>query len=113
MYCRNHMVQLHHDKDKFDALNCEVVVIGPEPMRKFRDYWIKNSLTFIGIPDPGHKILDLYGQEVKILKLGRMPAQVLIDKNGVVCFVYYGSSMKDIPENADIIKVIKEIEDKS
>ena len=97
------MTQLRHDKDKFDALDCKIVVVGPETIKKFRDFWIKKSFTFIGIPDPEHKVSDLYGQEVIILKLGRMPAQVLIDKNGVIRFVYYGSSMMDIPENADII----------
>jgi peroxiredoxin Q/BCP len=34
-----------------------------------RDY-----LPFIGLPDPGHRVLKLYGQEMKLFKLGRLPA---------------------------------------
>ena len=40
-------------------------------------------MPFTGIPDPKHKIADLYGQEVSITKLGRMPAQMVIDKQGI------------------------------
>ncbi|MGC9335845.1 MAG: hypothetical protein ACP5JJ_17000, partial [Anaerolineae bacterium] len=56
-----------------------------------------------GLPDPKHSVLKLYGQEVDLFKLGRMPAQVLIDKEGVARFVHYGHSMSDIPENKEIL----------
>jgi peroxiredoxin Q/BCP len=39
-----------------------------------------------------------------------MPAQVLIDKAGVARFVYYGHSMSDIPENAEILGLADEID---
>jgi peroxiredoxin Q/BCP len=35
-----------------------------------------------------------------------MPAQVLVDKQGVARFVHYGHSMSDIPENAEILELI-------
>jgi len=46
------------------------------------------------------------GQEVKIFKLGRMPAQMLIDKYGILKFVYYGTSMADIPDLGEIEKAL-------
>ena len=49
----------------------------------------------------------MYGQEVKPLKLGRMPAQVLVDKHGIVRYVHYGDSMADIPSNNDIMNLIE------
>jgi peroxiredoxin Q/BCP len=49
----------------------------------------------------------LYGQEVKLFKLGRLPAQMLIDKSGKVRFVHYGHSMSDIPPNEEILKLIE------
>lgn len=58
-----------------------------------------NNLSFYGIPDEKQTVLNLYGQEVNLFKLGRMPAQMLIDKNGILRYVHYGHSMKDIPEN--------------
>ena len=54
-------------------------------------------------------MLKLYGQEVNLFKLGRMPAQVLIDKAGVARFVHYGHSMSDIPENSEILALADEV----
>ena len=73
------MAQLRQDYQHFLKLDTEIVVIGPEGAEYFRKYWKKEDLPFIGLPDPKHKILKLYGQEVKLFKLGRMPAQMLID----------------------------------
>ena len=55
---------------------------GPKNAKAFADYFAKESLPFIGLPDPTASVLKLYGQEVNLFKLGRMPAQVLIDKAG-------------------------------
>ena len=65
-----------------------------EDAKKFRTYFSKNRLPFIGLPDPKHQVLKKYGQEVKLFKFGRMPAQLLIDKAGTVRFVHYGHSMR-------------------
>jgi peroxiredoxin Q/BCP len=54
-------------------------------------------------------VLRLYGQEVNLFKLGRMPAQVLIDKAGVARFVRYGHSMSDIPKSEEILSLGDEI----
>ena len=65
------------------------------------------DFPFIGLPDPEHIVQKLYGQEVKPLKLGRMPAQVLVDKHGIVRYAHYGNSMADIPSNKEIMNLIK------
>jgi peroxiredoxin len=101
------MAQLRQDYDKFVKLDTEIIVAGPEKAEAFRDYWAKENLPFIGLPDPEHLVLKLYGQEVKIFKLGRMPAQVLVNKSGTVRFVHYGHSMSDIPSNEEIIGLIE------
>jgi peroxiredoxin Q/BCP len=103
------MAQLRHDYLQFVDRDVEVVVAGPEDAGAFADYWQKESLPFIGLPDPKFSVLKLYGQEVNLFKLGRMPAQVLIDKAGVARFVHYGHSMKDIPENEEILALADEI----
>jgi peroxiredoxin Q/BCP len=61
------------------------------------------------LPDPTFSVLKLYGQEVNLFKLGRMPAQVLIDKAGVARFVHYGHGMSDIPKNAEVLALGDEI----
>jgi len=97
------MAQLRQDYDRLIAKGVEVVVVGPDRASAFRNFWQKNDLPFVGLPDPSHTVLKRYGQEVKIFKLGRMPAQVLIDKEGIARYVYYGNSMSDIPSTETIL----------
>jgi peroxiredoxin Q/BCP len=101
------MAQLRRDYDKFVALDTEILVAGSEDAEAFKNYWAKENLPFIGLPDPEHKVLKLYGQEVKLFKLGRLPAQMIIDKSGTVRFVHYGHSMRDIPENKELLDLIE------
>ena len=100
------MAQLRQNSDRLAKLDIEVLVVGPENPDEFRKYWEKESLPFTGLPNPDHSVMELYGQEIKIFKLGRMPAQMLIDKSGILKFVYYGNSMADIPELNEIEKAL-------
>ncbi len=52
-------------------------------------------------------IADLFGQEVKLLKFGRMPALMVIDQAGQIIYTHYGASMQDIPKNEEILDVIQ------
>jgi len=103
------MAQLRRDYEKFVERGAEVVVVGPEKPEKFASYWSRESLPFVGLPDPKHRVLKLFGQQVKIFKLGRMPAQVLVDKQGTARYVHYGHSMSDIPENQELLSLLDEI----
>ena len=60
----------------------------------------------IGVPDADVKLAHLYGQEWKIVKLGRMPALFVIDRKGALAFAQYGKSMSDIPENDEVLKAL-------
>jgi peroxiredoxin len=84
------MAQLRRDYQAFVDRNAAVVVVGPDTHQAFEDYFSKHALPFIGIPDPKHEVLKTYGQQVKLFKLGRMPAQALIDEAGMVRFIHYG-----------------------
>ena len=101
-----HMAQLRHDYDKFVAQEAEILVVGPDNQKAFQDYWAKNTLPFIGLPDPDHTVANLYGQQVKLLKLGRLPALMVIDKDGHIRYTHYGTSMQDIPRNVDILELL-------
>jgi peroxiredoxin len=103
------MAQLRQDHAEFIKRDTEVVVVGPEGAEAFANYWQKENLPFIGLPDPKRSVLKLYGQEVNLFKLGRMPAQVLIDKKGIARYVHYGRSMSDIPPNEELLALIDEI----
>jgi len=98
---------LHQEYQNFVRLNTEIVVIGSENADIFQKYWLKQELPFIGIPDPEHTIQQLYGQEVNPFKLGRLPAQMLVDLSGRLRYVHYGSSMADIPSCKEILDLLK------
>jgi peroxiredoxin len=103
------MAQLRLDYDKFVEQDTVVLVLGPEDEKAFANYWQKNDLPFVGLPDPTHSVLKKYGQEVNLFKFGRMPAQVTIDKQGVARFVHYGHDAADIPANAEILEVLQQL----
>jgi peroxiredoxin len=103
------MAQLRQDINRFAERDVAVVVIGPEGAKQFSAYFSKHNLPFIGLPDPKHQVLKKYGQEVKLFKFGRMPAQLLIDKEGIVRFVHYGHSMSDIPSNEELLSLVDEM----
>lgn len=104
------MMQLHQDYNEFVKKDTEIVVVGPEDKKKFKTYWEDNNVEFYGIPDKKHSVIKLYGQKVNLFKLGRMPAQMLIDKEGVLRYVHYGHDMTDIPENIEILQLIDTME---
>jgi hypothetical protein len=86
-----------------------VIVVGPENANSFKSYWRDNDLPFIGLPDPKASVLRRFGQEINLFKLGRMPAQVIVDKAGIARFVHYGHSMSDIPGNSELLELLDQI----
>lgn len=100
------MMQLHQDIEAFNKRDTILVTIGPENAEAFKKYWARNQFMYYGLPDEHHTVLKLYGQKVKLFKFGRMPAQMLIDKNGVLRFVHFGHDMQDIPSKEEILALI-------
>jgi peroxiredoxin Q/BCP len=103
------MAQLRRDHDDFVKRETAILVVGPESRHAFQAYWASHQLPFVGLPDPERRVLELYGQEVNIFKLGRMPAQVIIDKSGRIRFAHYGHSMSGIPANAGMLALLDQI----
>ena len=105
------MAQLRRDYDKFVGRDTAVLVLGPEDAEDFIDYFTEHDLPFIGLPDPEHSVLKLYGQQIKLFKFGRMPAQVLVDKAGIARYIHYGHDMHDIPKNREMLALIDSLND--
>lgn len=103
------MAQLRQDYQEFTAREAEVVIVGPENAKMFNYVWEKEAMPFVGIPDPEHVAADLYNQEVKLLKFGRMPALVVIDKQGQIRYRHYANAMSDIPPNSEILAVLDQL----
>lgn len=103
------MVQLHQDYAKFTAQGAEIVVVAPEDREGLRTFWQRLELPFVGLFDPLHAVADRYGQEVNMMKLGRMPALFVVDKLGRLRYQHYGKNMGDIPRNSEILKLLEEL----
>lgn len=103
------MAQLRQDFAEFEKRQTVILVAGPEDAEGFKAYWSQHNLPFIGLPDPKASVLKLYGQEVNLFKLGRMPAQVIVDRQGVARYAHYGHSMADIPENSELFAILDEL----
>ena len=103
------MAQLRQDYQEFLNREAEIIVVGPDSESAFKEYWQKEALPFIGLADPTHRVAKRYGQQVKLLKFGRMPAMMVIDKAGQVRYKHYGDAMSDIPPNPQILAILNEL----
>ena len=97
---------MRQDYEQFVARGAEVIAIAPEDQATLARYWEKKQLPFIGLADPDHTVASLYRQEVNLLKLGRMPALLIVDKEGRVRFQRYGNAMQDIVPNDEVLKLL-------
>jgi peroxiredoxin len=103
------MAQLRQDYDKFVGKNTEVIAVGPEDASAFANWWHEHQMPFIGIPDPEHKVAALYKQEFNLIKGGRLPALVVIDKDGKIRFSHFSETTGDIPTNEAVLAVLVDI----
>jgi peroxiredoxin len=103
------MAQLRQDYTQFTARDAEVVVVAPESGRVLTDYWKREGFPFVGLADPTHVVASRYGQQVRLLKFGRMPALMVVDKARQIRYKHYASSMSDIPANGEILAVLDEL----
>ncbi len=100
------MAQLRQSYQKYQERDAEIIAIGPEGPEEFTGWWHSHDMPFTGIPDPEHTVADMYGQQVNLLKLGRMPATLVIDKEGVIRHAHYGGSMKDVSGDEELLDVL-------
>lgn len=95
MHCRRHLVQVAEEYPKLVQLDTEVIAVGPNNREAFASFFAKHRIPYPGIPDPDEAILASFGQVKSLWRFGRLPAQFLIDKEGIIRFVEYGKSAWD------------------
>lgn len=100
------MAQLRQRYNAYAQRGAEIIVVGPEDRETFARHWRRERFPFVGVPDPEHEIANSYDQEVNLLKLGRMPTVIVIDRQGRIRFQHHGESMKDIPADGDILALL-------
>jgi peroxiredoxin Q/BCP len=97
---------LRRDYKEFTKRQAEVVVVNPADAEAVRAYWEREELPFVGLADPRHDAARLYGQRVSLLRLGRMPALAVVDREGRLRYRHFADNMADIPPNAELLAVL-------
>jgi len=97
---------LRDNYQEFLKRRVEVLILGPDGPYAFKRYWEEEKMPFPGCADIGSKVADRYLQEVNIFKFGRMPAEIIIDKTGIIRYLHYGESMSDIPQIQQLLEII-------
>lgn len=67
-------------------------------------------MPFPGLADPDHEVARRYQQPVRLLRLGRMPMQLVVDRGGIIRYRYEAGSMRDIPPNDELLEEIDRLE---
>ncbi len=98
---------------EFVKRNVEILAVGPDNLDSFQRYWQNENLPYVGLPDSDHRVAKLYKQEVNLFKLGRMPMNCIVDLEGRIRYVHYGSNMTDIPDNETFLNVIDKLNESS
>jgi peroxiredoxin Q/BCP len=93
----------------FVSRGAEILAIGTDKPDAFQSYWKKENIPYIGLSDPKANVPRLYRQEVNLFKLGRMPLNCVVDTEGNIRYMHYGSNMTDIPDNETFLSVIDQI----
>jgi peroxiredoxin len=104
---------MRNDYAEFQKRGAEILAIGPNTLPAFQEYWSKENIPYVGVPDPDHEVAVRYRQEVNLFKLGRMPLVCVVDKAGRIRYAHYGGSMSDIPDNRTLLDVIDQLNNSS
>ena len=108
-FCRWHAARLRRDLEKFEELDgylYPILVDNENNAKKMEQKYARKYPVFY---DESKKVAGMLKQEVRLIKLGRMPGLLVIDKQGIIQYAYYGKNMHDIPENEEILEVLKKI----
>jgi peroxiredoxin len=104
-------MQLRQDYHEFQQRDAEIVAIGPDKPERIAEHWSSNAIPFPGLADPDKDVLKDLGQEFRLLKFGRMPSVMILDRHGNLAYVHRGNSANDIPENRELFEVLDQLSD--
>ena len=108
-YAKAHSKNLGKDLEKFNELNTVIYAILPDNLEKAQLFESEFARGYPIYYDDKKKVNKILKQEIKPLKFGRMPALLILDKQGIIRYAYYSDSMDDIPKNKEIFAVIENL----
>ena len=98
-FCQAQVFRLGKEIDKLRELQTEIYAITADRFQNARRLELRYAKKFPIFFDRKHEVVRLLKQEVKIFKLGRLPAVLIVDVEGTIKWAYYGSDYRDIPSN--------------
>lgn len=90
-----------------DTILFPILVDNKENAAKMENKYAKNKFPIYY--DESNQVARKLQQESKWYKFGRMPGMLIVGKDGIVKYAYYSSSMSDIPKNAEVLEVLRQI----
>ncbi|MFX1298749.1 MAG: peroxiredoxin family protein [Promethearchaeota archaeon] len=111
-FCRAHLARVAKKENlkRFEQLDTEIFPITVdryENARRLEVRYVKEKFPIYF--DKNRYVVKLLHQEVKILLLGRLPAVLIVDKQNVIQYAYYGNSMQDIPTMKEIFSALEKL----
>ena len=107
-YCRAHVLRLGKKVEEFAKFDAEIIAILTDKVKnakKMEEKYAKGKIPIYY--DSEKKVGKMLKQEWAVTKLGRMPALLVVDKQGLVKYAYYSDSMKDIPTNQEVLEFLE------
>ncbi len=81
-----------------------VLVAKEHTGKEFDDRVIKGAYPLL--VDTNEQVANAYAQDIKLIKGGRMPGLLIIGTDQKIIYVHYGTSMKDIPTDEDVLRFL-------
>jgi len=102
------MAQLRHDYINFQALDTDILVMVPNGPKMIAGYINANASPYQILCDKGSKVAEEYFQVKKFFNLGT-PSVFLVNKQGIIIYAHYGSSLIKEPKNDEPLAILKEL----
>lgn len=96
IHCRNHMAQLRHDYEKFQALSTEVLVMVPNGPFMINQYLKANPVPYLILTDKRSKVAARYFQVKQFFAIGT-PTLFIVDQTGKISYAHYATSALEEP----------------
>jgi len=98
--------------DEFEKRGARVAVIMAESLPRMQEFLKTHDYPFPLLSDVRREVVKAYGVYVRMnfesVNISR-PAEVIVDKDKIVRYIYVGSIQTDFPKDEDIFAVLDDL----
>jgi peroxiredoxin len=109
LYSINWLRALSDDYLEIRALDTEVIAISSDKENEAAFMKDKYSLSFKVLPDPGNKVVKMYGVYDDFTHTATCAAFV-VDSDGKIRYKYVSSAPPDLPDESKILETLRKME---